>query len=785
MSQIQTPVLSRVERTAVEVSMFDALYAPTEKLPAISVPNFPALGRLAAMRFIEWAQDHPEGVVSLPTGRTPEHFIHTVVDTMENWGAPETRAALEASGVDPARRPDLRGLRFVQIDEFYPIDPTQSNSFYHYVTTYYLGRFGLDPHRALLIDCSSVGLDHGETLATVWPDYGIDLSLRYRNPATDLERTQQRVIERIDQWCQDYESRIRAIGGVGFFLGGIGPDGHIGFNVRGSDHHSATRLAPTNYETQAAAATDLGGIETARQRLVITIGLGTITWNPECVAIILAAGAAKAGVVADAIQHEPSVRYPATALQSLSAARFYVTRGAAGRLEQRRLHAVAREERSSDADVERALVDLSVRTSKPLVELTDSDVVGDAFARAVLARRDETREQLATAVRDRLIERIQAGMAPRTDTTFLHTEPHHDDVMLGELPYVVRHTRKASNPTEFVTMTSGFTSVSNAYMLGQLARLSRFLESVELPPMWAEGYFDPRDPVGRQRDVWQYLDGVAADRAAMRDEGIARRLLRNILDVWGRTELDGVRQRVAALRRDFETAYPGRKDPPDVQRLKGGCREFEAECLWGYFGWNCDRVHHLRLPFYKGALFAEKPTIEGDVARVLDLLDRVRPDVVSLALDPEASGPDTHYKVLQATTEAIRLHVEKTGRHHIRVIGYRNVWYRFHPAEANVYVPVTLNMFSILQNAFLNAFVSQRDASFPSHEHDGPFSELAQKIQVEQYQALKSCLGRAWFYEHPSALIRATRGLVFLKEMSVDELIDQSRALRRRTEAAE
>jgi len=33
---------------------------------------------MAAMRFLEWVQHHPEGVISLPTGRTPEHFIKWV-----------------------------------------------------------------------------------------------------------------------------------------------------------------------------------------------------------------------------------------------------------------------------------------------------------------------------------------------------------------------------------------------------------------------------------------------------------------------------------------------------------------------------------------------------------------------------------------------------------------------------------------------------------------------------------------------------------------------------------
>jgi glucosamine-6-phosphate deaminase len=130
----------------------------------------------------------------------------------------------------------------------------------------------------------------------------------------------------------EYEQRIQELGGIGFFLGGIGPDGHIGFNIKGSDHFSTTRLCPTNYETQAAAATDLGGIEVARQCLVITVGLRTITQNPECTAIIIAAGQAKAALVAQAIQADEHIDTPASCLQQLPNARFYITRGAAAQL---------------------------------------------------------------------------------------------------------------------------------------------------------------------------------------------------------------------------------------------------------------------------------------------------------------------------------------------------------------------------------------------------------------------------------------------------------------------
>jgi glucosamine-6-phosphate deaminase len=161
----------------------------------------------------------------------------------------------------------------------------------------------------------------------------------------------------------------------------------------------------------------------------------------------------------------------------------------------------------------------------------------------------------------------------------------------------------------------------------------------------------------------------------------------------------------------------------------------------------------------------------------------VRPDIVSVAFDPEASGPDTHYKVLQAVNEATRRYAETAGRNDVRIWGYRNVWFRFHPSEANLYVPVSLNMFSVMESAFLNTFVSQKDASFPSPEHDGPFCELAQQIQVQQYQMVKTCLGREWFAEHPSALIRGTRGLVFLREMDIGEFATTARHLREAAEA--
>jgi glucosamine-6-phosphate deaminase len=772
---------STVENSYLQHSGFKLKYEPEEKIGVIIVESFPELGRLAALRFLEWTQANPGGVISLPTGKTPEYFIQEVRRFLDTWNRKETTRELEQWGLDPSKKPDMKSLSFVQIDEFYPINPLQHNSFFYYVNKFYIQGFGLDPGKAILINCTRIGIPEERSLDEIWPSGEVDLTLRYRQPMSNLEAMQKSVLEGVDQWCTEYEGKVRSLGGIGFFLGGIGPDGHIGFNVKGSDFYSTTRLTRTNYETQAAAAQDLGGIEIARRRLVITIGLSTILINPECVAIIIAAGEAKSRIVADSIQKGAQIRFPATILHSLPNARFFLTQGAASALRQRRLHALKGGGELPPLHAERIVIDLALERKKTIMDLSREDFMGDSFGRMLLEK--QKLEQIRKDTLRNLSDKIEAGTATRKNCVFLHTEPHHDDIMLGYLPGVVRHIRDHSTKHVFATLTSGFTSVTNHFMLKQVELLQRALKTGMFDELLREGYFEPGNRIGKNRDVWQYLDGVAADSPSMKDEGQLRRLLRNLIQLYDENDIERLKDRIDELMNYFQTQYPGRKDLPHIQRLKGMCREWEADCLWGYFGWHSDSVFHLRLGFYTGDIFSEEPTMERDVAPILDLFREVKPDVVSVALDPEGSGPDTHYKVLQAVTEALKLYEKQASRPDIVIWGYRNVWYRFHPCEANIFIPVSLNMFALQDSAFRNSFLSQKEASFPSYEYDGPFSELAQKIQVDQYQMLKTCLGRSYFYEHQSALIRATRGFVFIKEMNLEEFYRHSRELQKRTEA--
>lgn len=795
---------SAVEAYLVGASQFAARYPPRERINAVVVENFPALGKAAAFRFLEWAQQNPQGVCSLPTGKTPEYFIKYVKKILAEWSAPSMQKEVALYGLQP-QKPELYGLTFVQIDEFYPVSPAQHNSFCHYVNEYYIKGFGLDPEKALLIDCSKVGLEvkgnkfgptgepldylSAERMEDVWPDGNVDLSLRTREPTTRLEKVQQRVLRQVDQWCVEYEAKIRALGGLGFIMGGIGPDGHVAFNCQGCDHHSTTRLDQLNYPSQAAAAGDLGGIEVVRKRKVITIGLGTITFNPDCVAIICAAGEAKAQVVRNAVEEAPHVDFPASALHKLPHASFFLTTGAAKLLSERQLVALQALPSIDDTILEKVLVDLSVRLRRRLVDLTAEDVATCPLASCAVSRSGKPLPELAVKVRDSLIAKIEKGCKAYESKCFLHTEPHHDDIMLGYLPAVLRNTRLATNEHHFVCGTSGFNSVSNKHLGVILGRTEAFLRSPTYRRLCAEGYYGASGEAAldfRRRDVWKFLDGVAAADTELRDEGAARRFVANLCDIYGDVatpDAAALLERAASLRAYLASQYAGQPDVKQVQTLKGSCREFEAECVWGYIGWQIPSITHLRMGFYTSDIFAPEPTQQKDVAPALALMEKVKPDIISVALDPEASGPDTHYKMLQATTAAAQQYAAAADRKDLLIWGYRNVWFRFEPFEVSTIIPVSLQTISTLNHMFLSAFESQRDAEFPAYEIQGPFCAMSQKVQVEQYDIIETCLGYEWFHKHTSPLIRATRGLVFLREMTLDQLLAESRALRKQTES--
>lgn len=766
--------LTKIEKQFFELSKIEHI---STKIPYIVVENFPKLGFLASLRFLEWVSKNPTGVISLPTGKTPEYFIKWTKYIIDNWNTKRVEDIRTRYNLLVDKKPELVGLQFVQIDEFYPISSKQHNSFFDYVNNFYINGFGLDIKKSLLINSDEIPLADNKHFSQIFPNNKVDLSLRYRDCRSENEKVQQKSIFMIDDWCTEYEHKIREKGGIGFFLGGIGPDGHIAFNTRGSDHYSTTRLTTTNFETQAVSAGDLGGIEIAKNRLVITIGLETITYNPEAVAIIIAAGESKAEVVKNALESEASNLYPATAIHKLKNSRFYLTKGAASQLTDTIENYYKGSEWTFEK-TERSVINLCKRINKYGDKVVLSDLKSDPYCSLIPDLNKNTLSEVVDSIKKKLAK----GLVQERDQAFLHTGPHHDDIMLGIMPQINRQLRSATNTLHFSILTSGFTAVTNSFIIDVLIDTKKFLcngqiEMINYPDFFESGYRFKRD-----KDVYHFLNKVAAADPNGCRRGLCHRIVRSIVEIYQAQSKADLIERIDEILDTLKTSYDGEKNPPRIQLLKGMVREFEEELVWAHFGVQVKNVHHLRLGFYTGDIFTEQPDKERDVQPILKMLKELRPTVISLALDPEGSGPDTHYKVLQAIAAAIREWQKEEDLKDLRIWGYRNVWYKFHPADVNVIAPVSLNSLALLNSSFSNCYLSQVEASFPSYLLDGKFSDLTQKTWVDQLRDIQFLLGKDFFYQNQLPLIRATHGLLFFKEMNIDEFLLQARELEKSME---
>lgn len=765
------------------------------RIPVIQVDNYVELGQLTALRFLEWVSLNPGGVVALPTGKTPEFFIKWMQYYLENWDKEINNGLLAKIGFDPKVRPDFKSLHFFQLDEFFPIKPEHERSFTYFVKKYYIDGFGFDINKTHLIntyhftEAQRKMVGDVQNIDFVFPDGKIDLNLRIKKPSNEQELLKHKTIKLFDEFCGKYEEEIRNLGGIGFFLGGIGPDGHIAFNVRGSSHHSHTRLTNINYETQAAAASDLGGIEVVRKKAVITMGLETITFNPQAVTVIIAAGESKSQVVADAIQKEPSLEYPASSLQKLPNARFFLTKSATTllKLSEKNIKKLYKEKHYTSEFIEKLIIKGAEAKGISLMEITalsqEQAIKEVPEWKLACELSGKPLDKLAEETYNNLVAKIEAGIKIPLNQQIVHTAPHHDDIELAYFPLIHHLVRSEFNNNYFCYCTSGFTAVTNMYVNECLSHLLGLLSSGKLKKLMAHNRL--ADYRYAQDDITGYLNGIAAQNEDQQQYYKSTRLARLFMNDLKIKDLETLESKVKELNDMVISLEPGRKEPDILHKIKGWLREFEAELVWAHFGIGMDKVSHLRLHFYSDDIFPSYPDVELDVMPILNMFERIKPTIITLALDPEGSGPDTHYKTLIALSDAIDRYVQNHPDMNIHIWGYRNVWSRYEPTGVNKIIPVSLNAFAVLHNMFVSCFTSQKSASFPSFEMDGKFSELAQKIWVDQHNQLLLLLGKDFFYDSPNPMLKRAYGAIFMKDMTYKEFAEHIKSIRRLLKAKE
>ena len=886
MTSIHTK-FSSVERSFIQKSGKQETYE-NERVPVIEVQNIYELGKLVALRFLEWIVGNPNGVIALPTGRTPEFFIKTLEHLKNNWTDPSVQSDLVKHGLDfkgsNGSFPNTSGLTFVMLDEFFPMLPTHRNSFCNYIKLFYVSILNISSDNIISFDLV------GNKVLTVheltkFQSINVDLSL-LSNPSTSSTcdkdiKERIEILLKVQKFCDDFEAKVRLLGGIGFFLGGIGPDGHIAFNQEGSALNSTTRLVNFNYPTAAAAAGDLGGIEIARGKAAMTIGLGTISYNicPEkATVIIMAAGEGKASVVRAGIEDPIDPLRPSSILHTIPGGRFYITHGAALGLSARKaemLSSIESEQVLSWAlnhlsgvkisagiqsahliepsfqylTAESLIYNVSLKCGKPVHTLEISDLISLPESAAIPEWfcHDLSFKLLKSCAARRLREKIEGGLrfASTQSASILHTAPHHDDIMLsyhaamhellGRQPSGQMYdssTRQDSesmlntasksllrvrsgsfdkslirgqsfnskvqdrrlgesynnNINTFAYLTSGFHSVNDSFLTKQCDASSgpdgsfRFLH----------------DAVSTGELTRNYDDLMTAFNEAFFSKDYSTQdvieniiFLRKVAEVWTidltqnyNKLIFELRAKVEWLRDEYLAKHqPGDAVPKEMQILKGCMRESEVDRVWALSKMPMNRIHHMRSKFYNDDFFTPMPSLTDDALPMANLLRIKQPDIVTVAFDPEGTGPDTHYKVLQVVAAGLRISLSK-GDLMVNplVIGYRNVWFVFTPSDATLMIPGTAEDLDLMHDTFMSCFTTQKAASFPSPNYDGPFSAWARHLQREQKKMIETLLGEDFFKNHEDPRIRNSTGFVFLKAMYVEHFLREVEELKSKFE---
>lgn len=152
-------------------------------------------------------------------------------------------------------------------------------------------------------------LDHPESYHSfMWRNFFGHIDIPKRNVnmldgnAPDLEAE-----------CAEYEGRIRQVGGIHLFVGGIGADGHIAFNEPGSSLASRTRVMRLTPDTRVANSRFFDNDPSKVPETALSVGVGTVMDADEV--LILVNGAAKARALRHAIEEGVNHIWTISALQ--------------------------------------------------------------------------------------------------------------------------------------------------------------------------------------------------------------------------------------------------------------------------------------------------------------------------------------------------------------------------------------------------------------------------------------------------------------------------------------
>ncbi|MGF1568256.1 MAG: glucosamine-6-phosphate deaminase [Nodosilinea sp.] len=209
-------------------------------------------------------------VLGLPTGETPIGLYRHLVKAYR------------------ARQVSFRHVITFNLDEYVGLPPNHPASYHAYMARHFFAHVDIPPAQVYMLNGQAA-----------------DLALE----------------------CDRFEAALQAVGGLDLCLGGVGRNGHVGFNEPGSWLGSRTRLVSLAESTRLANARFFTQGLPAVPTAALTLGLGPIL--AARTVMILAQGSSKAEAIRHVLEAEVDPAWPISALQKHPQAIFVCDQDAA------------------------------------------------------------------------------------------------------------------------------------------------------------------------------------------------------------------------------------------------------------------------------------------------------------------------------------------------------------------------------------------------------------------------------------------------------------------------
>jgi len=562
-----------------------------EKIP-VKIYNSPAEGsRFVAEEIAscirEKQQNGEQIVLGLATGSTPISMYKELVRMHKQEGL------------------SFKNVITFNLDEYYPLEKEAFQSYYSFMHRHLFDHIDIDP--------ANIYLPNGE-----------------------LPK------EEIKKHCHEYEELIEEKGGIDLQILGIGNNGHIGFNEPGSSIYSKTRLITLDNSTRIANARDFQNISQV-PRLAITMGISTILKAKK---IILMAWGMKAPIIARSVEGQVSEQVPASILQQHNDCTFVIDKNAATELTRIKSPWLTGECEWTPKMIKRAVVNMSLKSKKPVLSLTTNDYNENGLADLLVEKGDayEINLQVYYLLRDSITgwpggkpdtvmpnHPERSAIQPKRCLIF---SPHPDDDIISMGGTFMR-LHDQGHHVDVAYQTSGNIAVTDEFV-------TRFLD-------FAVGFED--------------MIGV--------DNNTSKEIL-------------------LEARKFLAHKKINQRDTPEIRGIKGLIRRCEAKATCRYIGLSDENAHFLNLPFYETGTIEKKPMGEEDIRITMDILRKIKPHQVYAAGDL-ADPHGTHKVCLDIVFESLR-RLKEEGDEWIKdcwVWLYKGAWQEWDIADIEMAIPMS------------------------------------------------------------------------------------------------